>query len=329
LPGFPLATVCRWEWDDGDWRDFGFNKTFDQGMQMPEATSVHAMPFNYYSWLERGKEICAGHDRNQWRIGDWLAEGKNDFDACDATQTFKEMPSHMRISRPHRGAHGELHCKSIPAPNFWRDASSETNVPTQTLKNLCRVALFFPPEKRFKQLSFTHHATAAGYDRASEYLQACLEFTELEREEGSAKRPRSVAWLEALIEKQEGRNAITGADESFKIVRFMVPAATYQKLRDLSLHYRTKIGELVGNACNAAVDAYLEEMARKITMQWNGGYDENQPCPWPFTHGAQKPAKPKKTRRTPRMTHNKKQRARLKHTAVSIRKIRRNDLVNA
>ena len=219
---------------------------------------------DYNQWLAHGKELAEKHSGYQWNIGDWLVEGESSFDP----QNFiGDIPRHMLIGQPRTGADGEEHCPSIKIPNYWKDAAAEIGMAVPTLREYAFTSRCYPKQKRFKQLTYTHHSYAAQYDRRYEYLAACL------TESG---KPRSIDWLYKHIRENEGEEKEI---ESTKYLRFMVPEEMWAKLKDLGKHYATPIPDLVQKLCVEAIDGYLEKQAEKISLQ---KFDFYEPNKWPF-----------------------------------------------
>jgi len=275
-----------------------------------EPSDTQKPPVEYLAWLEKLKAVASANTDTQWVLGDLLAEGQIEF---DPQNVVGDIPSHLLISRA-ADADGARH--SIKFSNFWKDCARETGFAVGTLKKCTTVALFWPKEDRIKELTFAHHSHATGYDRAKEYLQACLV---------KGDRPHTVDWLDKHIAKCAGEKVI---EEDGKYIRMPVSPERLGKLKQVAKYYRVKVPELMAKSFNRAIDELMEELARKISLAKYGSYE---PGEWPFyqdpPHIKKAKDAEKKTRRTARMTNNRVQRERLKQTAISIRKIRRNELL--
>ncbi len=218
---------------------------------------------DYSEWLARGRDLAEGHSGHQWNLGDWLNEGQPYF---DAKEFIGDIPSYMLIGRAHVGDDGEMHHSGVKIPSYWKDASAEVGIPVPTLREYSFTARAWPKEKRFKQLSYTHHAYAAPYERREEYLRACLV---------EGEKPHSIDWLWKYIRVEEDEQKEI---ESSKYLRFMIPEDMWAKLKNLAKWYGTAIPDLVQKACVGTVGQYLEAQARKISLDRYGMYEGR----WPF-----------------------------------------------
>jgi hypothetical protein len=292
----------------------GFEENLDMGV-CATASQHQAPPPEYYEWIAKLKKLAASQSTNFWDIGDLLNEGQDHFDIQNIIGT---LPGYMRISHE-RGPDGE--CHSIKLPNFWKDVSSETGIPTQQLKTVSRVAYAYKKEERFDEFSFSHHGIIASFDKRLEYLAECKREWERRREDcPDAKKP-STAWLMQYAERMEGRSETEVGD---KCVSFAVSPEKWNKLRDIGKYYQTRVGDLIGRRCNAVIDEYLEQMAEKISLERFGLYEGE----WPFTK-KRITQRERKERRAARRSHDPERRAKAKRAAVNFRTMRRNELVVA
>lgn len=239
-----------------------------ENMPIPYTVPKHELDYN--AWLQKGRDITQEHGNIQWNVGDWVADGRCAFDYKDIVGNL----GHLALTKTVKDD-GSTGYKGPTIPHFWKDVATETDMAVSTLKNLSRISLAYPPAKRYKDLSWTHHAEVAQYEKRYEYLALCFD----ERSCLGPKRqgrPRSVAWLVAYVENIEGKTReISGLDS---IVRFYVSPETYKKLRQVSKYYHTKISALIGTRCEAAVGTFLEEMAEKVSLARDGVYEGE----WPF-----------------------------------------------
>jgi hypothetical protein len=241
LPAFDLEEPLQTDWDDS----------------LPGGTANFFE--DYQAWLAHGRDLAEKHSGYQWNIGDWLIEGEGQFDPG-------KIPSYLLIHKKNVSDDGTNQFASTKAPNYWRDAAAEVGMAVPCLREYAFVARAFQKEKRFKQLTFSHHSYAAPYDRRQEYLEACLV-------EGG--KPHSIDWLWKHIRQNEGE---AKEIESSTRLRFMVPEDMYAKLRHLGCHYGKSIPDLVQRMCVNVIETYLEVEARKISLEKFDFYDGR----WPF-----------------------------------------------
>lgn len=279
-------------------------------------------PPEYYEWLKKLKDLAAAESNNSWEIGDLLNEGQDHF---DLNNLIGRLPGYMSIERK-PDADGHYH--ALKLPNFWKDVSTETGLSVPRLKNLARVAYAFKnKEDRFPEFTFTHHDCVATYEKRKEYLAETKREWERRLEENpNAKKP-SVAWTTQFAERTEGKSEIEADD---KVITIKIAPETWNKLRDLGKFYGVRMGDLVGPRCEAVIEQYVEEMAKKLTLERFGFYEEGSPIEWPFdkkpiTRGEKKRA----ARRDTRKSNNPERRAIAKKAAVNFRVIRRNELMSA
>jgi|SRR5271156_113685 hypothetical protein len=195
-------------------------------------------------------------------------------------------------------------------PNFWKDAASETGTAVSTLKESAKVARAFPKKERFSQLTFTHHKRVIGFDlkKRRKYLMACLPATK----DG---KPKPVDWLDKYIREQEGEQEI---EAGMRYVRFNVSEEMWRKLKQVAKYYRTSVADLVRKDCTAALAAFLEEQARRISLAKYDLYEEGQ---WPFyeesPYNRKTKAAERKQRRRAREDHDPVVRERFRSIATS------------
>ncbi len=227
---------------------------------------------DYDGWLARGKKLADKHSGYQWKIGDWLVEGDEFFNA----KNFIDIPRHMLIGRARIGADGETEHKAIKVPNFWKEISDVIGLAVSTLKQYAQVARVYP-KKRLKNLGWSHHMFACTYERRYEYLRACLDVPE-------GQRPRSVNWLYELIAKEEGENASEGdINRTKNFVRIAISDEAYGKLKDLAKYYGTDVAEIASVPFKAALEVFLDEQKKKVSLDLFGVYEEKgRNSTWPF-----------------------------------------------
>src|SRR5260370_34605929 len=95
--------------------------------------------------------------------------------------------------------------------------------------------------------------------------------------------------------------------ESSKYLRFMIPEDMWAKLKNLGKWYGTPIPDLVQKACVVTVGQYLEEQARKVSLDRYGMYEGRWPFyePTEFNKVEKKKAdKKKKTRKRKRQMYD-------------------------
>ncbi len=225
----------------------------------------------YSAWLARGRKLAEKHSGYQWKIGDWLVEGDELFNA----QNYVEgIPSYLLL-RKATDENGEVCHKSIKIPNYWKEISEEIGLAVSTLKQYAQVARAYPKKsKRLKNLGWSHHMIACTYERRYEYLRACLDVP-------AGQRPRSVTWLCELIGKEEGDNASTGdVNRTKNFIRIVVSDDAYEKLKQLARYYGTEIADIASVPFKAALEVFLAEQKKKISLDLFHYYEENGG--WPF-----------------------------------------------
>lgn len=220
---------------------------------LPASHTEVAPAFDYSAWLAKGKALAEQHSGHQWSIGDWIAEGEDDFDKYG----FDSLPRHLLI---HEKGDGSGECTSTKIPNLWTDVEAQIGLARSTLKQYCQVARAYPPEKRFKELGWSHHMAVCSYDRRFEYLQVCI------RESGS------VSWLYKYAAQQEGEPEETVCCQ---FVRVPIPDVLWKELKDLGKHYGTAIADLVAKRALAGIENYVDEQAEKLSLELLGKYDGN------------------------------------------------------
>jgi len=265
-----------------------------------------APPLDYYKWLERGKKIIKSESNSRWALGDWLLEGQCEF---DMGEFISKSDRYLLINK---NADADGHHSSCKIPNFWKDAASETSSAVSTLKQCAKVARMFPKRDRFKQLTFTHHAWVCGVEdpeKRRAYLKACLP-------ENPGDKPKSVDWLDKYIRRDEGEREI---EETMRYVRFNVSEAIWRKLKQVAKYYRASVADTVRKDCTAALESYLEEQARKISL---AKYEVYTPGDWPFHEESEhnrkvRLAEKRQRRRRAREDHDPVVRERFRQIAIN------------
>lgn len=217
---------------------------------------------DYDEWLVEGKKLCETSSRTNWQIGDWLVIGQKCF---DVQSMLSGVPRYMMLHKKQISGDGSTEFEAIKIPNLWKDAAKQTKMATGTLKDIARCAEAYPPDQRVEGLSYSHHYAVMNYPRRQQYLKACLAADE------------TVNWLviQAIRDVQG-----PGADTTeYKMVRFFVAEETFEKLHDVGKFYRTRIDELIHEACNKAVNEYLESVKKKYALDRFHEYDES--IDWP------------------------------------------------
>lgn len=224
---------------------------------------------DYEKWIERGRALIQSNSANSWNIGDWSIEGEAAFNVIQG------IPRYVLIHKKNDGT-GESYSEAVP--NFWKMTAEVVGTSIGTLKTYKRCAQDYPPEKRFPQLSWSHHweATVYGYDRRFDYLAACL------KDLKPGERPRSVVWLSNHIMRCEGKPAEI---ETTSHVDIPIPKDTFARLKDLGKYYQRTLPELVQQCCNEAIVKFLEKEAEKIAITKYGLFEGR----WPL--GANAPKK--------------------------------------
>ncbi|HTA59507.1 MAG TPA: hypothetical protein VK805_15200 [Candidatus Baltobacteraceae bacterium] len=227
---------------------------------------------DYDTWLARGQKLADKHSGYQWKIGDWLVEGDEFFNA----KNLIDIPRHMLIGRARIGADGETEHKALKVPNFWKDISDVIGLAVSTLKQYVQVARAYP-KKRITGLGWSHHMFACSYDRRYEYLKACLDVPE-------GQRPHSVNWLCELIAREEGENASEGdINRTKNFVRIAISDEAYEKLKELAKYYGTDVAEIASVPFKAALEVFLEEQKKKVSLDLFGVYEaKGKRSGWPF-----------------------------------------------
>jgi hypothetical protein len=225
---------------------------------------------DYVAWLARGKKLADKISGYQWRIGDWLVEGDEFFNAKNYVEG---IPRYLLLKKA-TDENGEVCHKSIKIPNYWKDISDEIGLAVSTLKQYAQVARAYPKKKqRLKGLGWCHHMMVCTYARRQEYLKACLDVPE-------GQRPHSVSWLCRLIAKEEGEETM---DRGQNFVRIPVSDDAYEKIKELARYYGTDVAEIASVPFKAALEVFLQEQKKKISLDLFGVYeDSNRKSPWPF-----------------------------------------------
>jgi hypothetical protein len=250
-----------------------FESDFDKWPKSAKGKKSKPAP-DYVAWLARGKKLADKHSGYQWKIGDWLVEGDEFFNA----KNYVEGIPRYLLLRKSTDENGEACHKSIKIPNYWKDISDEIGLAVSTLKQYAQVARAYPKKKqRLRGLGWAHHAFACTYVRRWEYLRACLDVPE-------GQRPHSVSWLCALIVKMEGDNANDGHVNATKnFVRISISDADYEKIKELARYYGTDVAEIASVPFKAALEVFLQEQKKKISLDLFGFYEETgKGSGWPF-----------------------------------------------
>ena len=230
--------------------DFGRDTMLDTAVSTAPPKNVWD---DYPAWLAKGKKLAFEHNNRNWRLGDCLLEG-DEYNLQNLG-----IESHLLI-----GSH---------PPNFWKQVSGEVDLAVGTLKNLALVSRRFPQDKRVGNLSWSHHQIAAPYERANEYLLACVDDT--------GKKIHNVEWLRQHIETMdEGKSE---AGEERKSIPLCLPVALIAKLKDVAKHYGKSPDEVAYDACAMAVYGYLRKQQGEISMGMFGVYDQD--AGWPLAPG--------------------------------------------
>jgi hypothetical protein len=219
-----------------------------------ETAEATATP-EYHVWIDRLKVLAVNIGAHMWELGDLLLEGDSEFNYENLG-----VPSYMLI-----GAH---------PPNYWKQVSDDVGLGVASLKQYAAVARAFPPEKRIKELTWTHHLVAHKFVDRDTYLRAAIEYP---------NAPHTVRWLEDYIDRMEG--CVVLPKEELRSVSLDLPLPIVRKLRDLEQYYGVSAGDLIANAIKPAVDVYVEEQRQKLSMKFFDFYDDST---WPFGVGAQK-----------------------------------------
>jgi hypothetical protein len=241
-----------------------FESDFDKVSSAPEKPRP-----DYDKWLAKGKKLADRHSGYQWSIGDWIVEGQAHF---DPKNFIDGVPGYMMLGKG-RDENGETCHRSIKVPNYWKDVEAEIQLATSTLKQYAQVARAYPKKKRLKKLGWSHHMIVCTYERRYEYLKACLDVPE-------GERPHSVSWLWKLVAKEEGdEEAVTGGN----FIRIPVTDEVYAKVKDLAKYYGTDVAEIASVPFKAALEVFLEEQKKKVSLDLFGVYEEKGDfSTWPF-----------------------------------------------
>lgn len=251
---------------DGRWPR-GFVEEMDDRLKedfMPTATVVenpHTAEA-YDQWLERGKFLAAEHNNRQWHLGGWLNEGDDEYNVKNLG-----IPSYLLI-----GSH---------PPNFWKDVSDKTDLAVGTLKCLSMVARRYPANKRFSNLSWSHHWACSAYERRYEYLEACLV---------PGEKPRPLTWLAAYIAEHEG----SPEERETYSVPLYLPLNLIKKLKDVAKHRRKSVGDVAYDLCATSIFQFVQRQEREISLELFGVYEEGI---WPLDPKAKAHYEPKSRRR--------------------------------
>ena len=236
----------------------------EEDVDFPETAQgeLSSEDFNakYERIIARLKELAANLGTYMWEIGDLLLEADADYNPQNLG-----IPSYMLI-----GAH---------PPNFWKQMSDTVGLGVSALKSYAAVARAFPPAKRFKELTWSHHLAAHIYVDRDKYLQACVE-----RGVEEIGKPHTIRWLEQYIEEQE--NCVELPTEARRTVSIELPLAMMRKFSDLARHfYHRPVNDIVLEAAKPALEAYLEKKAEEISLQFFNFHDGRT---WPFGPEAKK-----------------------------------------
>jgi hypothetical protein len=246
---------------------------FESSFYKPSKAKKSKAAPDYVAWLARGKKLADKHSGYQWKIGDWLVEGEEHF---DFKNVVGEIPSHMLL-RKATDENGEACHKSIKLPNFWKEISDEIGLAVSTLKQYAQVARAYPKKKsRLKNLGWSHHMIVCTYARRAEYLRACLDVP-------TGQRPHSISWLWKLVAKAEGLEEADGVVRGENVVRISLPPDAYKKLKELARYYGTDIADIASMPFKAALEVFLEEQKKKISLELFQVYEaKGQNSVWPF-----------------------------------------------
>jgi len=221
----------------------------------------------YERIIDRLKELSAKVGGHSWEIGDLLLEADSDYNP----QTLG-IPSYMLI-----GSH---------PPNFWKQMSDTVGLGVSSLKSYAAVARAFPPEKRFAELTWSHHLAAHIYVDREKYLQVCIE-----RGMEESGKPHTIRWLEQYIDEQE--NCVREGTEPSRSVTIEIPLGMMRKFADLAQRYYHKpVNEVVLEAAKPALEAYLDKKAEEISLQF---FDFHDGRTWPFSPDAKTKLAPKRS----------------------------------
>lgn len=237
---------------------------WEDKLTMPESgPALSSEDFNakYDRLIARIKELAVNLGTYMWEIGDAIVE-------CDADYNPQDMiagcPGYMLI-----GCH---------VPNFWKELSDAVGLSVASLKLYANVARAFAPDKRREELTWSHHVVAHIYQDREKYLQKAVD------------EKWTIRQLEEYINQQE--NCVQHPTEPSRSVSIELPLPMVRKLTDLAKHYFHKpVNEIVAEAVRPALEAYLEQKAQEISLeffQWHDGQT------WPFGPEAKKKLAPKR-----------------------------------
>jgi hypothetical protein len=246
-----------------------FESDFDKWPKSAKGKKSKPAP-DYVAWLARGKKLADKHSGYQWKIGDWLVEGDDFFNA----KNFVEGIPRYLLLKKSTDENGEACHKSIKIPNYWKDISDEIGLAISTLKQYAQVCRAYPKKKqRLKGLGWAHHMTVCTYARRAEYLRACMDVPE-------GQKPHTLSWLCRLVAKEEGEETM-GTGLNF--VRISISDADYEKIKELARYYGTDVAEIASVPFKAALEVFLLEQKKKISLDLFGFYEESRRGNgWPF-----------------------------------------------
>jgi hypothetical protein len=245
--------------------DSSFESDFDK---VPASRPARPSP-DYNKWLAKGKKLADRHSGYQWSLGDWIVEGLTHF---DPKNFIGDIPGYMLLAKG-RDENGETCHRSLKVPNYWKDVEELTGLATSTVKQYAQVSRAYPKKKRLKNLGWSHHMIVCTYERRYEYLKACLDVPE-------GERPHSVSWLCKLVAREEGDDTM---DRGLHCVRIPVTEEIYTKLKDLAKFYGTDIAEVASVPFLGALEVFLDEQKKKVSLDLFGFYEEKgRNSTWPF-----------------------------------------------
>jgi len=233
---------------------------FTQSKADEAFSSMEDFGARYERIIARLKELSINLSAYMWEIGDLLLEAD-----CDFNPQHLGIPAYMLI-----GNH---------PPNFWKQMSDCIGLSVASLKLYANVARAFPHEKRVAELTWSHHLAAHIYVDRDKYLRKCVDAGMEEY-----GKPHTIRWLEKYIEEQE--NCVQMAAEPCRSVTIDLPLSMMKKFSDLAKHkFHKPVKEIVMEAVQPALEAYLAKMAHEISMwlyEWHDGET------WPFGYEAKK-----------------------------------------
>lgn len=251
--------------------EFDASDYWEDKLTMPEsgpALSTEDFNAKYDRLITRIQELAVNLGTYMWEIGDAIVECDNDYNLQDM---LEGCPSYLLI-----GCH---------PPNFWKQLSDTVGLSVASLKLYANVARAFPPDKRLKELTWSHHVAAHIYEDRDKYLRKAVD--DGIEETG---RPWTIRQLEEYIDQQE--NCVQHPTEPHRTVSIEIPLPMMRKFTDLAKHfYHRPVNEIVAEAVKPALEAYLEQKAQEISLQFFQWHDGKT---WPFGPEAKKNLAPKR-----------------------------------